>query len=274
MKVTIYAQFYAINTFDGNNPNIYYSNPHIGAGILGGSYAGLERDEQGNINGFNPQKFALGFASGAGLSKGLQLSTKRLEKLASTNPKAKELLERIQGKHALSPNTTTAQNNDIMASKKLQQGQDNMLEIIMSKENKNTQTLRQEVEKILKPISMKPIVNKHDNRIAILNKDGRRKIQSSKAINKSVANGFSETQHFEVAKHLKELYENAKLREITPDKNTDKNIQMPRYEANFMLDGQHTQAKITLKETLKGMYKGNKIYTIELESIAKLPSEP
>ena len=110
MKVTIYAQFYAINTFDGNNPNIYYSNPHIGAGLLGGSYAGLERDEQGNINGFNPQKFALGFASGAGLSKGLQLSAKRLEKLASTNPKAKELLERIQGKHALSPNATKAQN--------------------------------------------------------------------------------------------------------------------------------------------------------------------
>ena len=103
MKVTIYAQFYAINTFDGNNPNIYYSNPHIGAGILGGSYAGLERDEQGNINGFNPQKFALGFASGAGLSKGLQLSTKRLEKLAIKHSRAKALLDKLKPKIDIMP---------------------------------------------------------------------------------------------------------------------------------------------------------------------------
>ena len=76
----------------------YYSNLHIGAGLLGGSYAGLETDEQGNINGFNPQNFALGFASGAGLSKGLQLSTKRLEKLASKHPRAKAILAKLESK--------------------------------------------------------------------------------------------------------------------------------------------------------------------------------
>ncbi|MGX2972882.1 LPD3 domain-containing protein, partial [Helicobacter sp. T3_23-1059] len=110
--------------------------------------------------------------------------------------------------------------------------------------------------------------------VAILSKDGHKKIQSTKAISKSMTNGFNEKQHFEVAKRLKELYENARLREIAPDKNADKNIQIPRYEAYFTLDGQPAQAKITLKETMKGKYKGNRIYTIELESIAKLPSEP
>ena len=81
----------------------YYSNLHIRAGLLGGSYAGLETDEQGNINGFNPQNFALGFASGAGLSKGLQLSTKRLEKLASKHPKAKALLDKLKPKIDIMP---------------------------------------------------------------------------------------------------------------------------------------------------------------------------
>ncbi|MGX3046150.1 LPD3 domain-containing protein [Helicobacter sp. T3_23-1056] len=166
-----------------------------------------------------------------------------------------------------------SKNSDIIPNKQATQ---DILEMKIStpKEAKNTHILRYELQKALKPIIAKPITNKNDGRVAILNKDGHKKIQSTKAISKSIENGFSEKQHFEVAKCLKELYENARLREITPDKNADKNIQIPRYEAHFMLDGQPAQAKITLKETMKGKYKGNRIYTIELESIAKLPSEP
>ncbi len=84
-------------------------------------------------------------------------------------------------------------------------------------------------------------------------------------------NGFSEAVHFEAAKHLPELYENAHLRNIDDDtKHGYKEIKMPRYKIDFILDGQPAQAKITLKETLKGLYKGNKIYTIELESVSKI----
>ena len=254
----------------------YYSNLHIGAGLLGGSYAGLERDEQGNINGFNPQNFALGFASGAGLSKGLQLSTKRLEKLASKHPKAKALLDRIQGKHALSPNATKAQNlATISQSKEITKGQ-NMLDFQIStpQESKSAHLLRYELKQILKPITAKPIINKNDGRVAIISSKSIGKFNSAKAADESIKNGFSEAQHFEVAKHIKSLYEKAIFKESSPDKYGNSEVKIHRYTSGITLDGKPAQAKITLKETTGGIYKGNRIYTIELESIAKLSTEP
>ena len=44
------------------------SNAHLGSG-LGGSVAGIETDENGNIVGFNPAKFAAGFLGGVAGSK-------------------------------------------------------------------------------------------------------------------------------------------------------------------------------------------------------------
>ncbi|MGX3046117.1 ADP-ribosyltransferase-containing protein [Helicobacter sp. T3_23-1056] len=71
-------------TFDSSNPNIYHANATLGGGVLGGSIAGLEYDENGNIKGFSPQNFALGFASGALASKGLQNDiTKKYAKITS-----------------------------------------------------------------------------------------------------------------------------------------------------------------------------------------------
>ena len=57
--------------FNENSPNIFYSNSHIGTGLASGTLAGLETDEEGNVIGFNPSKFALGFLSGAVGSKGI-----------------------------------------------------------------------------------------------------------------------------------------------------------------------------------------------------------
>ena len=51
--------------FNESSPNIFHSNPHAGAGLLGGSVAGVEQDENGNIT-FSPEKFALGLLGGAG----------------------------------------------------------------------------------------------------------------------------------------------------------------------------------------------------------------
>ncbi|MGX3046015.1 PBECR3 domain-containing polyvalent protein [Helicobacter sp. T3_23-1056] len=101
--VKSYARFCAKKIFDSSNPNIYHTNATLGGGVLGGSIAGLEYDENGNATGFSPQNFALGFASGALASKGLQTSAKRLEKLAKTNPRAKELLEKIHIKNDIIP---------------------------------------------------------------------------------------------------------------------------------------------------------------------------
>ncbi|ARJ56106.1 hypothetical protein [Campylobacter cuniculorum] len=71
------------------SPNIYQSNAHIGSGLAGGSIAGVERDEEGNMS-FNPQKFLLGFLGGGlgslTLSKGF--------KVLKDNPQFKEALKK------------------------------------------------------------------------------------------------------------------------------------------------------------------------------------
>lgn len=60
------------------------TNPHLGSGIVGGSVAGFETDEQGNLN-FNPANFLLGLAGGAVGSKAVALGFKTIEK----NPELK-----------------------------------------------------------------------------------------------------------------------------------------------------------------------------------------
>lgn len=147
------------------------------------------------------------------------------------------------------------------------------LEITSPKEPRNPHFMRQDLLNTLKPFASKPLVNKHDGRVAYISEKKIGKFGSGTALDVSKRNGFSEAQHFEVAKHLPELYQNAHLREIQLDlKNGDLNVRMPRYEIAFTLDGNIVVAKITLKETLNGIFKGNKLYTIELESIVKLSS--
>ncbi|MCR2103375.1 hypothetical protein CUPS4256_09015, partial [Campylobacter upsaliensis] len=68
------------------NENIPHSNPHLGAGLVGGTLNGLETDEDGNITGFDPAKFAMGFLGGAVGSKAVRVGFKHLEK----NPALKE----------------------------------------------------------------------------------------------------------------------------------------------------------------------------------------
>ena len=50
--------------------------------MLGGSVAGVESDENGNIVGFDPAKFALGFLGGAVGSKALSQGFKILKVIA------------------------------------------------------------------------------------------------------------------------------------------------------------------------------------------------
>ncbi|BDB63777.1 hypothetical protein T36_0221 [Helicobacter cinaedi] len=54
--------------FNESSPNIYQSNAHLGSGLVGGSVAGIEQDENGNVS-FSPEKFALGLLGGAVGSK-------------------------------------------------------------------------------------------------------------------------------------------------------------------------------------------------------------
>ncbi|HEF3531477.1 TPA: DUF3519 domain-containing protein, partial [Campylobacter upsaliensis] len=71
--------------FNEKSDNIYHSNPHLGAGLVGGSLNGVEQDENGNLS-FDPVKFAMGFLGGSGGSFALKKGFQILEK----NPELKE----------------------------------------------------------------------------------------------------------------------------------------------------------------------------------------
>ena len=162
------------------------------------------------------------------------------------------------------------ENLGIMSNKNDKESKMPNFEFTTPDKDKTAFELRPSTIKALEKISSKPITNKNDGVVAFINRTGRRKMTSDEAIKESQKSNFTAAQHLEVVKRVDELFENSRLREIQPDKNGDPNLQMRRYEVKFMLDNEKARAKITLKETLSGMYKGNKIYTLELESVSKV----
>ncbi|ELU5092364.1 hypothetical protein SB881_000641 [Campylobacter upsaliensis] len=72
--------------FNEKSDDIYHSNPHLGAGLVGGSLNGVEQDENGNLS-FDPVKFAMGFLGGAAGSKAVKESIKwRANKVKKAYP--------------------------------------------------------------------------------------------------------------------------------------------------------------------------------------------
>lgn len=57
------------------------ANQHLGSALATGALSGIETDENGNITGFNPQKFALGFLGGVSGSVAVSKGFKVLEVL-------------------------------------------------------------------------------------------------------------------------------------------------------------------------------------------------
>ncbi|MGX3045987.1 LPD3 domain-containing protein [Helicobacter sp. T3_23-1056] len=261
--VKSYARFCAKKIFDSSNPNIYHANATLGGGVLGGSIAGLEYDENGDIKGFNPQNFALGFASGALASKGLQTSAKRLEKLANRNPKAKALLERIKTKH-----TKNQSNLATMSNQKLAKGNQMAESItIITQSTQNIRELRSELNTALASIKDTELINKATGLKASISQHEINKISNPKAVNKSVVNGFSRDEHFKTAENLKELYENAYLKNKHLD-DKGRGWEVYRLVAELKINKKLAQAKITAFEKKIGK---NRIYTIELEELNSIP---
>ncbi|ECW8267733.1 hypothetical protein F3523_05170 [Campylobacter upsaliensis] len=74
-----------MHILENQNSTTLHSNPHLGAGLVGGTLNGVEQDENGNLS-FDPVKFAMGFLGGSGGSKAVWIGFKHLEK----NPELKE----------------------------------------------------------------------------------------------------------------------------------------------------------------------------------------
>ncbi|WP_270971895.1 PBECR2 nuclease fold domain-containing protein [Campylobacter upsaliensis] len=100
--------------FNENSKNIYYSNPHLGAGLLGGSLNGVEQDEEGNLS-FDPAKFAMGFLGGSlgskAVSSGIKWRANKVKKaypnIAKNNP---VLMEQIAKRDLLTYAKNETQN--------------------------------------------------------------------------------------------------------------------------------------------------------------------
>ncbi|MCM1223285.1 MAG: hypothetical protein NC548_53415 [Lachnospiraceae bacterium] len=93
----------------------------------------------------------------------------------------------------------------------------------------------------------------------------RNKISSKKAVDKSLANGFSRDEHFKVSQDLKNLFESASLKESYKDYKEKPNIlQVHRFQTELKINDKNAIAKITLFEKMEGR---NKIYTLELEDL-------
>ncbi|WP_121022880.1 LPD3 domain-containing protein, partial [Helicobacter vulpis] len=134
---------------------------------------------------------------------------------------------------------------------------------------KDIKDLRTELRQSLVPILNQDIKNKETGVVARISRKGLDKISSTKALNKSLANGFTKEEHFRVGANIKALFENARLRQTHEDYKGRRDIKaVHRYFVGININGKKAEVKITIRENLQ---QGHKIYSIELEELNPLP---
>ena len=128
---------------------------------------------------------------------------------------------------------------------------------------------RKELLLILKPV-LGMLVNMQTGIKARLSKHSIDKMTSAKALDKSKKNGFTISEHFELAAKIKPLYETAIF--VTEHGNlknpADRNVlSIKRFvSAAILQSGKKADVLITVKESVAN---GNRIYSIELDEINK-----
>jgi hypothetical protein len=123
---------------------------------------------------------------------------------------------------------------------------------------------RKEAEKIIAENKNKKITNKETSLNANYGSEGAGKLISQKAVNKSVKNGYTEEEHFTIASHIKEIFEESNLISIEPDRDFDINDnvkEVRRYATEFDLNGKKGFVLMTVKLNKD---ETNKMYALEL----------
>ncbi|STP13748.1 PBECR2 nuclease fold domain-containing protein [Helicobacter cinaedi] len=124
--------------------------------------------------------------------------------------------------------------------------------------------LRQATKEILNTLKNKEITHKNGI-VARVSSVGIEKMMSDKAIQKSLDNGFSISQHFNAVQNIETLFKNSDFLRTEAPKNQSKDIVgVHRYINTENLQEQNAQALITLKESVEN---GNRIYSLELEEL-------
>ena len=140
-----------------------------------------------------------------------------------------------------------------------------------TQETQSMKELRQQLNEILGKLINQDFTNKETGLVASISQREINKMSEQKAVNKSLDNGFTKEEHFEVAKDIAPLYENATLKAIHED--SKKRINVPniyRFAIDISVNGKDTNAKITAFEKIEGK---NRIYTIELLGLNPLPND-
>lgn len=130
---------------------------------------------------------------------------------------------------------------------------------------------RETVDDLLSPLTGKDLINKETQISAQVNSNQRGKLVSREAINKSIANGFTEADHFGAAALIDKLYKNAILRFEREDDEGDPNVlSMRRFVVPITVKGKPAYAKLSLKESNTDDKFHKRIYTVELHSLEQV----
>ncbi|EAI2894626.1 hypothetical protein E2Z65_08455, partial [Campylobacter upsaliensis] len=147
--------------FNEKSDNIYHSNPHLGAGLVGGVLNGVEQDENGNLS-FDPVKFAMGFLGGSvgsfALKKGFQILEKNPElKEKIINELADTLAQGFEKAREKYPPLSLLEPRYIVQNEKGRKIQaKTMLKELEREQNKNLQNIiRQNLQNL--PLNNKPL---------------------------------------------------------------------------------------------------------------------
>ncbi|EPH5974892.1 PBECR2 nuclease fold domain-containing protein, partial [Campylobacter upsaliensis] len=150
-----------MHILENQNSTTLHSNPHLGAGLVGGTLNGVEQDENGNLS-FDPVKFAMGFLGGSGgsfaLKKGFQILEKNPElKEKIINELAHTLAQGFEKAREKYPLLNLLEPRYIVKNEKGRKIQaKTMLKELQREQNKNLQNIiRQNLQNL--PLNNKPL---------------------------------------------------------------------------------------------------------------------
>lgn len=187
------------------------------------------------ISPFSPEKFALGLLGGAGGSIAIS--------------KAKNTLKSTQ--NAVS----------------LEKAQGQRVEIAIPKEKDFFKNLRNKAKETLAARKGEKVQNISSGMFASVSSDGISKMISSKAVDKSINNGYTKEEHFASVENVLSLFKVSELAHSEKPNNKSADvIAYHKFIADFSINHKPTKAKITLRETLQA---GNRIYSLELLELEK-----
>ena len=131
--------------------------------------------------------------------------------------------------------------------------------------SKETESYNDALDKLNK-LAGQELTNEENNIKAFVNSNQKGKLISNKAVNKSIANGFTREEHYAVASEIDKLFKKATMTFNGGDRD-EKLKSVKRFVACFNKGQEKAYACMLLKENMEG---DKRIYTVELQELKKV----